>query len=151
MSAETNAQTNQPGAEHQKLSPIVGKWTVEGMEDSFVEICEWYPGGYFVVCNSESKTKTGIAKGVSVLGYSKEEKLYTYYHYGSTGSSQTLRCNIIDNVFNFFGEETVNGNLTKTKVTMTPQGDNFHFKEEISVNDGPWKTTASFMYVRLKD
>jgi len=42
-----------------KLSGLVGKWTVKGMEDRFIEICDMYKGGYFMVCNSEQKTKSG--------------------------------------------------------------------------------------------
>jgi len=82
----------EPTEEHKKLSALVGHWTIQGKEDRFLEICEMYPGGYFLVCNSEFKTESGsLIKGVSIMGYSTEENHITYYHYGSTGASQTLK------------------------------------------------------------
>lgn len=86
-----SAQTKTPTEEHKKLSILAGRWTIKGMEDRVLDICELFDGQYFMVCNSEMKTKAGgLNKGVSVFGYSEDLKNHTYYHYSSTGYSQSL-------------------------------------------------------------
>lgn len=146
------AQSKEPTAEHNKLSALVGRWTLKGMEDRVLEICEMYPGSYFLVCNSEIKTKSGgLSKGVSIMGYSTEGKYHTYYHYGSNGNSQTLKGRIDEEGSLFFeGEEMIGGELIKTRVAMKKAGDHYNFKEEISKDGGPWTTSTEIVYVRAK-
>ncbi len=149
---QANGQPKEPSTEHKKLSAIVGRWTIQGMEDRYLEICEMYQGGYFLVCNTEFKTKSGgLSKGVSIMGYSTEGKHITYYHYGSSGESQTLKGRIDEegNLF-FEGEELIKGKLTKTRVAMNKAGENYNFKEETSVDNGPWTTSTEIVYIRVK-
>ncbi len=148
----TNGQSNEPSPEHKKLTALVGSWTIQGMEESFIEICEMYEGDYFLVCNSEFKTKSGkVSKGVSIIGFSFEGNHLTYYHYGSSGESQTLTGKT-DEEGNFLyeGEEIIKGKLTKTRVAINKAGENYNFKEEISVDNGPWTTSTEMVYLRLK-
>lgn len=147
-----NGQTKIPSTDHNKLSALVGRWTIQGMEDRYLEVCEMYQGGYFLVCNTEFKTKSGgLSKGVSILGYSTEGSYVTYYHYGSSGESQTLKGRIDDegNLF-FDGEEMIKGKVTKTRVTMNKVDTNYKFKEETSVDNGPWTMSTEFLYIRAK-
>lgn len=149
---QANGQPKEPSTEHKKLSAIAGRWTIQGMEDRYLEICEMYQGGYFLVCNTEFKTKSGgLSKGVSIMGYSTEGKHITYYHYGSSGESQTLKGRIDDegNLF-FEGEELIKGKMTKTRVAMNKAGENYNFKEETSVDNGPWTTSTEIVYIRVK-
>ena len=138
--------------EHGKLNALTGRWTIEGMEDRYLEICEMYQGEFFMVCNTEFKTKSGaINKSVSIIGYGAAPGTITYYHYGSKGESQTLKGTIDTNGNLYFeGEETVDGKLTRNRVYMTPVGDNYNFREETSVDGGPFSNSAEFVYVRLK-
>lgn len=146
-----NAQTKDPSAQHKKLLDIVGRWTVQGMEDRFLEVCDMYQGEYFIVCNSEMKTKSGgVNKGVSIIGFSMDGKHLTYYHYGSKGESQSLRGFIEENgTLNFAGEDSVKGQLIKTRVVMKKDGRNYAFKEETSVDGAPWAVSADMNYKRL--
>ena len=149
---QVNGQMKEPSAEHKKLLAIAGRWTIQGMEDRYLEICEMYQGEYFLVCNTEFKTKSGgLSKGVSIMGYSTEGKHITYYHYGSSGESQTLKGRIDEegNLF-FEGEELIKGKLTKTRVAINKAGENYNFKEETSVDNGPWTTSTEFVYTRVK-
>ena len=149
---QANGQSTKPTTEHKKLAALVGRWTIQGMEDRYLEICDMYTGGYFLVCNSEIKTKSGgLNKGVSIMGYSTEAKDITYYHYGSTGASRTLRGRIDeDGSLYFEGEETIKGKLTKTRVAMKRVGENYDFKEETSTDGAPWTISTSIVYIRAK-
>lgn len=149
---QANGQTKEPSAEHKKLSAIVGRWTIQGMEDKYLEICEMYQGGYFLVCNTEFKTKSGgLNKGVSIMGYSTEGNHITYYNYGSSGESRTLKGRIDEagNLF-FEGEELLKDKTIKTRVAMNKSGENYNFKEETSVDNGSWTTSTEFVYTRVK-
>jgi len=87
---------------------------------------------------------------VSIIGFAKDSDKLTYYHYGSNGISQVLTGRLLANGFYFEGEEKTNGKITRNRVNMTKSGDNYDFKEETSVNGGPWTELASIVYVRLK-
>src|SRR5713101_549158 len=73
-----------PGPEHQKLAYFAGKWASEGETKpspfgpggkfTFTETCEWYAGGFAIVCHSEGKMPEGTMKGLSIMGYDPEEK-----------------------------------------------------------------------------
>jgi Protein of unknown function (DUF1579) len=81
-----------PGPEVKKLDYNIGTWNVEGEAKPFgpmpggkftaTEKCEWYSGGFFVVCHSEGAGPMGPAKGVSFMGYDPNEKVYTYHEFG---------------------------------------------------------------------
>src|SRR5688500_9895070 len=87
-----------PGPEHKKLGFFVGKWSVEGElkpgpmgpggKYTASDTCEWFEGGYSVICRSEGKLPTGPAKSIGILGYNTEEKVYTYY--GVDNSAMTM-------------------------------------------------------------
>lgn len=87
-----------PGPEHERLGYFVGKWTSEGEmkpgpmgpggKMTSTDTCEWFDGRFAVVCRSEGKTPMGPSKSVGILGYSAEEKVYTYY--GIDNSNMTM-------------------------------------------------------------
>jgi hypothetical protein len=62
-----------------RLAALVGDWTLEGHEETYRELCEWFADRAFVVCRS-ADTADG-SSGVSILGYSKSEQMFTYHHY----------------------------------------------------------------------
>ena len=143
----------EPSAEHKTLQTLAGRWTLQGLEDRFLEICEVYPGGYFLVCNAEFKLKSGaLSKSVSILGYSVEDGHSTYYHYGSRGESQTLTGRIdLSGNFHFEGVDIIDGKPANLRISMTKgEGQNYNFKEETSIDGGPWETTAELVYIRLE-
>lgn len=149
---QANSQSKEPSTEHKKLSALVGRWTLQGMENRYLEICDLYQGGYFLVCNTEFKTKSGaVNKSVSIIGYSTEANHITYYHYGSSGETQTLKGRTDDDGnFYFEGEEIIQGKLTKTRIAMKKAGENYNFREETSIDNAPWTTSTEIVYIRLK-
>ena len=133
----------------ERLSMLVGDWTIEGRQDSFREVCEWYYKQSHVVCSSESSGPKGIRKGVSVFSYSEATGRYAYYHYGSSGVAVAQRIffqgnTMISTVELEKGPETV-----REQVWLTPLADgSMEFREEASKNGGPWEPTVRFRYIR---
>src|SRR3990172_10998713 len=87
--AQAPPQMPKPGAEHKRLHYFVGKWNFDyDMKESLfgpggkvtgTDRNEMWPGGYFLVMHSSGKGPMGPLKGLSVMGYNTQEKVYTYY------------------------------------------------------------------------
>ena len=87
--AQAAGEAPKPTAEHKKLGYFVGKWTTEGDmkpnpfgpggKVTATDNCEWFEGGFSVVCKSEGKSPAGPTKGMGIMSYNTEEKAYTYY------------------------------------------------------------------------
>src|SRR5213594_4845982 len=87
--AQAPGEKPKPGPEHKKLAYFVGKWTTDaetkpnpfmpGGQMTGQDTCDWFEGGFAVLCRSEGKGPMGPTKALGILGYSTEEKAYTYY------------------------------------------------------------------------
>ena len=134
--------------EQQRLSVFKGHWTVEGSEDTYLEICEWIQGNH-IQCISASKEKTGVDSSVSYLSYSAMEKSYIYYGLYSSGNSRTLRGVWEKDRFIFEGQRITSEKTTQWRVTITPIDKGLHFVEEASVINSVWEKKADFIYKRI--
>lgn len=143
------AQQKPPSAEQKLLSVFQGRWTIDGSESTYLEVCDWIMGNH-IQCISVSNEKNAIDSSVSYLSYLASEKTYVYYGIYGTGSSRTLRGNWVNDRFIFEGQRVTTEQKRKWKVTIIPVGNELHFIEEVSVNDGPWEKRADFMYRRAK-
>ena len=91
-------QAPKPGAEHKKLAPFVGSWSVDGETKpgngysvppgkvSFVERYQWMPGEFFLQMNREGKGPAGEPIRHSIIvGYDPVAKKHTGTFYDFTG------------------------------------------------------------------
>lgn len=140
-----------PGPEHQKLGYYVGKWKAEGElkanpmmpagKYTATDECEWFEGGFAVVCNSEGSGPTGKMKGVALLGYSTEDKVYTYYGVDSSGMvpSTVARGTVEGDTWTYTDEAKMGGQLIKSRYTITQaSATEYTFKWEMQGPDGNW-------------
>jgi hypothetical protein len=156
LSASLAAQAPQapkPGPEHEKLGYFVGKWTSEGeMKPSpfgpagkmtMTETCEWFEGRFVVLCRSEGKGPMGAVKGVGIMSYSPEEKVYTYYGADSTGMTMASvpRGTVQGNTWTFTDEGMMKGQKVKSRMTLTVQSPTaYTFNWEMLGADGKWNS-----------
>lgn len=140
-----NAQVNTLTPEQQRLNFIVGSWTIDGSEKTYIETCDWIQGNH-LQCLSVDNENGETRKSVSYFSYSPTEKVYIYYGLYSGGGSRTLRGIWIEDKFSFEGQQQTTEKLTKYRVTMTPNQGNIDFFEERSINNGEWKEIANFQY-----
>ena len=131
-----------------RLAAIVGDWAVEGQEATFREICEWYRHRSFVICTSTDSSDNSTSQ--SIIGFSAADGRFTYHNIDSGGTSTSR--------FGYpHGEQGLVYTLERrtaagvvratTFVTPAPDG-RVHFREERSVNGGPWREAANFHYVK---
>ena len=117
-----------PGPEHQKLAIFAGTWTLEGdmkagpmnpagkMTEN--EKCEWMEGDFFLVCHSNYQSSMGNGTGLSVLGYSADDKAYTYREFNSWGEFDDSRGQVNGDTWTWTSDEKMGGKTLKGKFTM---------------------------------
>jgi Protein of unknown function (DUF1579) len=152
-----------PGPEHQKLGFFVGKWTGEGEMKpgpmgpggklTSSDSCEWFEGKFAVVCHSEGKSPMGPMKSVGILGYSPEEKVYTYYGVDNSGmmAASVARGTLQGSTWTYNDESMMGGNKVKTRVTikeLSPSA--YSFVLEMQGPDGKWAPMMESKNTKVK-
>jgi hypothetical protein len=138
-----------PGPEHKKLDVFAGTWTLDGdMKANSMgpggkitetEKCEWMEGGFFLVCHTDFKTTMGNGSGLSVLGYSADEKAYTYREFNSWGEFNDSKGSVDGDTWTWTSDEKMGAQTMKGRFTMkvtSPTSYNFTF--EMSEDGAKW-------------
>jgi hypothetical protein len=139
----------------------VGTWNDEaevkptpfgpGGKMNISETCDWFTGGFSVVCNAKA---TGLQDGLKtlvVLTYDGEEKVYRLYEFNSVGRSNAAKGTVDGDTWMFNGESKVNGKLIRTRSTLrVTSPDSATMKSEMSVEGGPWTLVMELKGTRAK-
>jgi hypothetical protein len=140
-----------PGPEHARLAYFVGKWKAEGEAKpgpmgpggkiTSTDDCQWFEGRFSVICRSEGTTPNGPSRSIGILGYSTEEKVYTYY--GVDNTSMTMasvpKGTLQGDTWTYTDESTMGGQKVKSRVTikeLSPKS--YTFLLEFQGPDGKW-------------
>ena len=144
-------QAPKPGPEHARLGYFVGKWSAEGElkpgpmgpggKFTAIDTCEWFEGRFSVICRSEGKMPTGPSKSIGILGYSPEEKVYTYYGVDNTNMTMASvpKGTVRGDTWTYTDEATMGGQKVKSRVTikeLSPAA--YTFTMEMQGPDGKW-------------
>jgi len=139
-----------PGPEVKKLATFVGTWTSEGevKENAFgmpagkftsTDKCEWFSGGYQVVCHSTGKGPMGAVHGMGILAYNTEEKAYTYYGIDNMGMAEQSKGTVDGNNWVYTNEGKMGGKPYHGRYSMTVSSpDSYTFKYETSDDGQKW-------------
>ena len=149
-SVAAQAPTRKPGPEQERIGYFAGRWTYEGeVKDSPMgpggkikssETCEWFAGGFHLVCRSAGTGPMGTGTGQSATGYDPIEKTYTYHSISSLGDAFFVRGHVRGPVWSWSNQSTIDGKLLKSRVTVTEQSPSaFTFRMEFSADGGPWQ------------
>lgn len=151
-----------PGLEHKKLEYFVGKWKQESQmkasafgpagKVTATDTCEWFPGGFHLVCRSEGKGPMGPMKGLGVVGYSPSERAYTYYGIDNSGMAESGRGKFDGRTWTWTGENKVGGKTIKTRfVEIETSPTVYLLKWRISEDGNPWTTIMEGRETRIED
>jgi hypothetical protein len=153
ISTAASAQTQppKPGPEFKKLDVFAGTWTLDGsMKPGMMgpggsmtetEKCEWMEGGFYVVCHSDYKSSMGNGVGLSVLGYSADEKAYTYREFNSFGEFDDSRGTVDGDTWTWTSDEKMEGMTMKGRFTMKmTSAASYTFSFEMSQDGTKWST-----------
>jgi Protein of unknown function (DUF1579) len=145
------AQAPKPGPEHQRLGYFVGKWNSEGEikpgpmgpggKMKSTDNCEWFEGRFSVICRSEGMGPWGPSKNIGILGYSPEEKVYTYYGVDNTNMtmSSVPKGTVKGDTWTYTDESMMGGKPVKSRVTIKELSPTeYTFRMEFQGPDGKW-------------
>lgn len=151
LAASIQAQAPQgppkPGPEVKKLAYDVGTWNIDGEAQPFggmpggkvtsAEKCDWYSGGFFVTCRSESTGPMGPSKAVSFTGYDPQQKVYTYHEFVSTGDVVDAKGTVDGDTWNWTAESKMGEDKFSVRVIIKHvSATEYTFKLEMAKNGG---------------
>jgi len=147
---EKKMEAPKPGPEVKKLGYFVGTWKSEGelKENPFgmpagkysaTDKCDWFQGGFQVVCHSNGKGPSGAMHGLGILAYNPMDKVYTYYGIDNMGFAEESKGNVEGNSWTYtsdmkMGDKTYHGRYSMT--TASP--DSYTYKYETSEDGTNW-------------
>lgn len=151
-----------PGPEVKKLEYFVGRWTSTGemkpgpMGPGGVmrvsNTCEWFQGGFHVVCRSQGTTPAGPTQGLGIISYNPERKHYSYYSIDNSGMPpDPVRGSFSGDTWLWEGEGTMGGQQIKGRYTMkVVSPDEYSWTWEMQMAGQPWTTVATGSDKRAK-
>jgi hypothetical protein len=140
-----------PGPELKKIDYFVGSWTLDGdikpgtmgpggkMTEN--EKCEWMDGGFFLICKVDFNSGMGSGTGMSMMGYSTDDKIYTYREFNSWGEFTDSKGSIDGDTWTWTSDEKMDKTIWKGRFTMkitSPTTYNFTF--DMSQDGTKWTT-----------
>jgi hypothetical protein len=153
MTAAAMAQNEppKPGPELKKLDVFVGTWTLDGsMKPGMMgqggsmtenEKCEWMDGGFYVVCHSSYKSAMGGGVGLSVMGYSNEDKAYTYREFNSFGEFEDSKGLVEGDTWTWMADEKMGTMTMKSRFVMKiTSATAYTFVFDMSQDGTKWST-----------
>jgi hypothetical protein len=123
-------QMPKPTEEHALLGQWVGEWVGkgevkpgpfgEGGPMTWTEACQWFGGTEFsVVCKSKGDGPWGPTKGLGIISYNAEKKVFTHYGVDSTGWSGYAEGTRDGKTWTFESAETMGGQSFKSRFSLT--------------------------------
>jgi len=136
-----------PGPEHKRLEFFVGQWNFQGEAKpsplgpggkiTGTDTCEWFTGGFAVVCRGKGTGPKGPSSGMNVMSYDPGRKAYTFFAVSSMGDNIFVRGNVAGKVWTWEDEAPVQGKPMTFRATLTEQSPtSYSFKLEAGPADG---------------
>ena len=132
------------------LAPLVGDWTRAGKEATYRDRCAWFDRRAFVVC-SLTESVSGL-RVEAIVGYSGDDKHYTYQSYSNDGSSHVqIGYPLGADGLVFTTEREVEGKPTRLTTSMIPQPDGrLRMTQDRSTMGGAWERVGEVDYLPRK-
>jgi Protein of unknown function (DUF1579) len=140
-----------PGPGHKRLGYFVGTWSTVGEFKpglmgpggpmTATETCEWFEGGFAIVCRAEGTFPSGPNKSIGILSFNADDGKYTYYGADNSGLTMTTvsRGTVAGDTWTYEDESPMGGRPVRTRVTMkvlSPTA--YTFRLETQGEDGSW-------------
>jgi hypothetical protein len=155
-------QTPKPGPEVQKLDYYVGTWEGHGETKAgpFGEAgklsskmtCDWFAGGFQIVCKGEETGPSGKRGFLNLLAYDEKAKAYTQYSISSFGETEYDQGgSLVGDKLTYLLDQDAGGKPAKFRyieehlspVLMT-------YQAEVSVEGQPWMVLAEGKIAKVK-
>ena len=142
--AQDASQMPKPGPEHKKLQYFVGTWNVE----YDIKASPMAPA--ILVTNSEGKASFGEFKGLSVMGYNAEEKVYTYDGFDSLGHAEHYKGTMQGDSLIWTSESEMAGKTTKWRIIAKQISPTLYTMKLEMGSEGAWTTVMEGKGTKVK-
>lgn len=155
-------QQPKPGPEVQKLAYYLGTWRGEGEAKSgplgpagklsSTMTCDWFAGGFHLVCRGEESGPTGKRTFLNIKAYDEKTKAYTEYGISNFGESEyNTGGSIVGNKRTFVIDNDVEGKPIKLRYVEVQESPTlFTYQAEASIDGGPWTVIAEGKVTKVK-
>ena len=163
LAAQNPPAPPQPGPEQQKLGFFAGRWNSAGElkpgpmgpggKVTGTNVCEWFQGGFHLVCRSEGTSPMGAMKSMGILGYDTDRKRYTYYGVDNSGmgAGDMAYGQVSGDTWTWEGETMMGGQAVKQRyVAKQLSPDSYSWEFSMSMAGGPWTVGGTGTETRAK-
>ncbi len=132
-----------PGPEHARLAAVVGTWIIEATEEDLAyrvrETCEWFPGGFHLICRGEGLGDASALRTHGIFGFDARDKTFTRFAHNSFGIGSFMRGSVADRQWTWTGDVAVNGAPAKIRTTITWESPTaYRYQAELSTGGDAW-------------
>jgi len=149
--AVAQMEAPKPGPEVKKLEALAGSWSLDAnMKASSMGPggtvlqkikCEWQEGGFFMTCHSDYSGSMGSGVGLTVYGYSNEEKSYTYHEFNSWGEYGESKGAFDGDTWTWSSDMKMGGMTMKARFVMKwTSKTSYNFMYDMSQDGTKWNT-----------
>lgn len=163
LAAQNPPAPPQPGPAQQKLAFFAGRWKSEGEikagpmgpggKTSGTNVCEWFQGGFHLMCRSEGTSPMGAMKSIGILGYDTDRQRYTYYGIDNTGmgAGDMAYGQVSGDTWSWEMETMMGGQSVKQRyVAKQLSPDSYSWEFSVSMAGGPWTVAGTGTETRVK-
>lgn len=154
--------TPKPGPAEQALGYYVGTWKGHGqsMGGGFAPAgklssemtCDWFRGGFQVLCKGDETSPSGTRAFLDILSYDEQAKSYREYTINNEGDSEYDQDGIFaGNTMTYMlnvGDKSRPAKLRYTEVRVSPVLRTY--RAEVAVGGAPWKVIAQGEIAKVK-
>jgi hypothetical protein len=147
-----------------RLAYYLGTWKGEGETKggpfgaagklSSTITCDWFAGGFHLVCRGEERGPTGKRTFLNILAYDEKANAYTEYGISSLGESEySTGGSIVGNKRTFVKDlgSNAEGKAIKVRYIEVQESPTFYtYQAEASIGDGPWTVIAQGKITKVR-
>ncbi len=141
-SAFAQPPARRPGPEHARMSYFAGQWQFAGESDGLkytvAQGCEWFAGGFHLVCRGEGKGELGSLINQAVFAYDPGARSYTIYSINSFGNALFGKGAVADKIWTWDTELNGVKGPFKARLTMTEQSPTAYTYKMEGLVGGSW-------------
>jgi hypothetical protein len=142
------------------LGSLIGSWKGEeefkpspmgpGGKGAFTMDCQWFSGGFQVICRTEGTMPSGPMQGLAVYGYDAEAKTYTAYGMDNTGFGGLGKGSVRDKTWTYSFDFKAGGKPMRARSTVVEVSPTeVALKDEFSAG-GPWTLLGEGKATKVK-
>ena len=129
--ARQPAQVPKPGPEQKRIGYFAGNWRFEGEAKpsplgpggkiASTESCDWFAGGFHLVCRTKGTGPMGSSTGQSTMSFDAGRKAYAFHAVNSMGSVIFVRGQVDGKVWTWSDDVTIEGKTMQIRATVTEE------------------------------